>query len=185
MLTPDVKATLDQLKILSDPSRLQILAFLFDRDMSVTQIAQAMEITPATVHHHIGKLLEAHLIRQTRVEVKGNLIEKYYRMEGRDVDSSELWQQVSNEDRITYRLSVMGMVKGLVNQAIKQLLTLEGFSYGIGLTELYPYPWREDILAEVETVLREAREKLANLETKYKEEPGPRMTLLISLLPTG
>lgn len=184
-MSPEVKATLDQLKILSDPSRLQILALLFDRDMSVSQIAQAMDITPATVHHHVSKLLEARLIKQTRTAVKGNLIEKYYRMEGRDVDSSELWDKVGSRDRIAYRLSVMGMIKGLVNQAIKNIQTLEDFPYHIGLTELYPYPWRDDVLSEVEEVLWEAREKLARLEAKYRHESGPRVTLLMSLLPTG
>jgi DNA-binding transcriptional ArsR family regulator len=184
-VSPEVKATLDQLKILSDPSRLQILALLFDRDMSVSQIAQAMDITQATVHHHVNKLLEARLIRQTRTEVKGNLIEKYYRMEGRDVDSSELWDRVEAADRIAYRLSVMGMIKGLVNQAIKNIQSLEEFPYHIGLTELYPYPWRDDVIQEVEEVLREARERLAELEARYRDEPGPRITLLVSLLPTG
>lgn len=184
-MSPDVKATLDQLKILSDPSRLQILALLFDRDMSVSRISQAMDITPATVYHHINKLLEARLIKQSRTEVKGNLIEKYYRMEGRDVDSSALWDEVSHEDRIAYRLSVMGMIKGLVNQAIKNIQALESFPYHIGLTELYPYPWKEEVIEEVEAILREMREKLAELEAKHREEPGARMTLLISLLPTG
>lgn len=184
-MTPEVKPTLDQLKILSDPSRLQILALLFDREMSVSGLARALELTPATVHHHVVKLLGAGLIRPTRTEVRGNLLERYYRMEGRDVDSSDLWDEVPDGDRVTYRLSVMGMIKGLVDQAIRTLQGIEGFPYAVGRTELFPLPWRDDVLAEVEVVLADARARLSELEARHRDDPGPRLTLVVSLLPTG
>ena len=184
-LSPDVTPTLDQLKILSDPSRLQILALLFDREMTVTHLAEALGLSVATVHHHVTKLLEAGLIHQTRAAVRGNLLEKYYRVEGRDVDSSELWERVAPEDKAAYRLSVFGMLKGLVDQAIRTLPGRGDFPYAVGRTDLFPLPWRGDVLAEAGAILAEARERLAALEVRHKDDPGDRLTLVLALLPTG
>src|SRR5574337_1706058 len=73
-----VTVTVDQLKVLSEPSRLRMLTLLMERDMSISGIAKALDLTPATVHHHINQLLAAKLIQPTRSEIRGNLVEKYY-----------------------------------------------------------------------------------------------------------
>jgi len=104
-----VTVTVDQLKVLSDPSRLRMLTLLMERDMSITGIAKALDLTPATVHHHIGQLLSAKLIEPTKSELRGNLLEKYYRIPGTSLDSSAIWDQLSSEDKVNYRLAVLGM----------------------------------------------------------------------------
>lgn len=51
------------LKALSDASRLRIVGLLADgRRMAVEQLAAALELTPATVVHHLKKLREAGLV---------------------------------------------------------------------------------------------------------------------------
>jgi len=51
------------LKALSDASRLRIVGLLADgRRMAVEQLAAALELTPATVVHHLKKLREADLV---------------------------------------------------------------------------------------------------------------------------
>ena len=51
------------LKALSDASRLRIVGLLADgRRMPVEQLAAALELTPATVVHHLKKLREADLV---------------------------------------------------------------------------------------------------------------------------
>ena len=51
------------LKALSDASRLRIVGLLADgRRMAVEQLAAALELTPATVVHHLRKLREAGLV---------------------------------------------------------------------------------------------------------------------------
>jgi DNA-binding transcriptional ArsR family regulator len=51
------------LKALSDASRLRIVGLLADgRRMAVEQLAVALEVTPATVVHHLRKLREAGLV---------------------------------------------------------------------------------------------------------------------------
>jgi DNA-binding transcriptional ArsR family regulator len=57
---PDLLAAL---KALSDASRLRIVGLLADgRRMAVEQLAAALEVTPATVVHHLRKLREAGLV---------------------------------------------------------------------------------------------------------------------------
>lgn len=54
---------LTALKALSDASRLRIVGMLADgRRMAVEQLASALELTPATVVHHLKKLREAGLV---------------------------------------------------------------------------------------------------------------------------
>lgn len=54
---------LTSLKALSDASRLRIVGLLADgRRMAVEQLAGALELTPATVVHHLKKLREAGLV---------------------------------------------------------------------------------------------------------------------------
>jgi DNA-binding transcriptional ArsR family regulator len=59
-MDPDL---LTALKALSDASRLRIVGLLADgRRMAVEQLAAALELTPATVVHHLKKLREAGLV---------------------------------------------------------------------------------------------------------------------------
>jgi DNA-binding transcriptional ArsR family regulator len=54
---------LTALKALSDASRLRIVGLLADgRRMAVEQLAAALELTPATVVHHLKRLREADLV---------------------------------------------------------------------------------------------------------------------------
>jgi len=58
MVGPEgVTVTVEQLKALSEPSRLRILTLLMDREMSISGVAKATALTPATVHHHIAMLV--------------------------------------------------------------------------------------------------------------------------------
>ena len=59
-MDPDL---LTAMKALSDASRLRIVGLLADgRRMAVEQLATALEITPATVVHHLKKLRDAGLV---------------------------------------------------------------------------------------------------------------------------
>jgi DNA-binding HxlR family transcriptional regulator len=54
---------LTALKALSDASRLRIVGLLADgRKMTVEQLAAALELTPATIVHHLRRLREAGLV---------------------------------------------------------------------------------------------------------------------------
>src|SRR5574340_1413230 len=158
--------TVDQLKVLSEPSRLRMLTLLMERDMSISGIAKALELTPATVHHHINQLLSAKLIEPTKTEIRGNLVEKYYRIPGTSLDSSAIWDQLGPEDKVNYRIAVLGMLKGLVNESIKRIQAKGTVDFEVGRLSFYHVPWRRDTVQQVMEIFEEAKRKLERLEAK-------------------
>ncbi len=180
-----VTVTVDQLKVLSDPSRLRMLTLLMERDMSISGIAKALDLSPATVHHHIAQLLSAHLIEPTKSEVRGNLVEKYYRIPGTALDSSAIWDQLSPEDKVNYRLAVLGMLKGLVNESIKRIQAKGTVDFEVGRLYFYHIPWRRDTVQQIMEIFEEAKRKLERLETKARAaaEPGDEVMALLTTLP--
>jgi len=180
-----VTVTVDQLKVLSDPSRLRILTLLMERDMSISGIAKALELTPATVHHHITQLLQARLIEPTKSEIRGNLVEKYYRIPATSIDSSAIWDQLGDADKVNYRLAVLGMLKGLVNEAIKRIQAKGTVDFEVGRLYFYHVPWRKDTVQQVVEIFEEAKRKLERLEAKSRAqgEAGDEVMALLTTLP--
>ncbi len=70
----DLLATL---KALSDASRLRIIVLLAERPMVVTELADALGLTPATAVHHLARLREAGLVdsRERRPYVEYALVD--------------------------------------------------------------------------------------------------------------
>ncbi len=180
-----VSLSVYQLKVLSDPSRLRMLTLLMERDMSISGIAKALDLTPATVHHHINALLSAKLIHPTKTEVRGNLVEKYYRIPGTSLDSSAIWDQLSPEDKVNYRLAVLGMLKGLVNESIKRIQGRGTVDFEVGRLSFYHVPWRRDTIQQVMEIFDDAKRKLERLEAKARAqgEPGDEIMALLTTLP--
>ena len=180
-----VTVTVDQLKVLSEPSRLRILTLLMEREMSISGIAKALDLTPATVHHHINQLLAARLIEPTRSEIRGNLVEKYYEIPGTSLDSSAIWDQLSAADKVNYRLAVLGLLKGLVNEAIKRIQEKGTVDFDVGRLYFYHIPWRRDTVQQVMEIFEDAKRKLERLEAKARAqgEAGDEVMALLTTLP--
>ena len=180
-----VRVTVAQLKVISDPSRLRMLTLLMERDMSISGIAKALDLTPATVHHHVNQLLAARLIEPTKTEIRGNLVEKYYRIPGTSLDSSAIWDQLSPQDKVNYRLAVLGMLKGLVNESIKRIQAKGTVDFEVGRLSFYHVPWRKDTIQQVMEIFEEAKRKLERLEAKARAqgEPGDEILALLTTLP--
>lgn len=53
-------------KALADTQRRKILAMLREGELPAGDIARALELTPATVSHHLAKLRTANLVRTRR-----------------------------------------------------------------------------------------------------------------------
>jgi putative molybdopterin biosynthesis protein len=69
----------EQLKILSDARRLDILRRLMAEPATLTQLGQTLNESPAWVRHHIKILENAGLVEMAGVRVVGRATEKYYR----------------------------------------------------------------------------------------------------------
>jgi len=66
-------------KLMADETRRKIVFLLRAKEMTVSQIAHELSITPQTIYHHIKKLVEGKLVEVTREVRVDHLIESYYR----------------------------------------------------------------------------------------------------------
>ncbi len=69
----------EQIKILADPRRLEILRLLMAAPATLTQLAQQMHQSPAWVRHHILALQAVGLIEIAEIRRTGKVLEKFYR----------------------------------------------------------------------------------------------------------
>lgn len=70
--------SLDQIRLLSDPRRLEILRRLMDAPATLTHLGKAMGEHPAWVRHHLKQLADCGLVEMVTTQVSGGFIEKYY-----------------------------------------------------------------------------------------------------------
>jgi len=69
----------EEFQLLADGTRRKIIFLLRATEMTVSQIASNLEVTPQAIYHHIKKLQKADLVIVAREERVGHLIESYYR----------------------------------------------------------------------------------------------------------
>ena len=80
---------LDLLKALADESRLSLLRMLNEREHTVGELAQRVELTEPTVSHHLAKLREAGLVT---LRMAGN--QRFYRINRPEL---ERFKRLANE----------------------------------------------------------------------------------------
>ena len=159
-------------KLFADESRREILHNLRHREMTACQLARMLEKNVSSVAYHLNALEEAGLVEQTRTQVKGNLIEKFY-------------SAAAQRFIISYTLSE-GLVPGSedIAQWSKEVCrgavqSLEAFGY--------------EVSSEKEAELLKLFEQYAHLESMAYEEliseqklpvkvMHPSLRLLLSLL---
>jgi len=66
-------------QLLADETRRRIISLLRAKEMTVSQIASELELTPQAVYHHIKRMLTADLVEVSREVRVDHLIESYYR----------------------------------------------------------------------------------------------------------
>jgi len=74
--------TFDQIKLLADPRRMEILRLLMASPATLTNLAQILKQSPAWVRHHILALESGGLIEVNEIRRTGKVIEKFYRAKG-------------------------------------------------------------------------------------------------------
>jgi putative molybdopterin biosynthesis protein len=79
MQTVEPIRTFDQIKLLADPRRMNILRLLMASPATLTQLAKTLRQSPAWVRHHIKLLESADLVEMAEIRTTGTVTEKYYR----------------------------------------------------------------------------------------------------------
>src|SRR5689334_1727359 len=69
----------DEIKLLADSRRMDILRLLMASPATLTQLARTMKQSPAWIRHHIVALQSANLVEVSGIRKTGKVTEKYYR----------------------------------------------------------------------------------------------------------
>ena len=86
---------------------------------------------------------------------------------------------------MNYRLAVLGLLKGLVNEAIKRIQAKGTVDFDVGRLSFYHIPWRRDTVQQVMEIFDDAKRKLDRLEaqTRATGEAGDEVMALLTTLP--
>jgi DNA-binding transcriptional ArsR family regulator len=79
MLDMLVVEKLQDIKLICSEKHNKILKLVVDREMSISDIARALNMNPGSVHYHLKELERHGLVKQVRQEIKGGIVKKYYR----------------------------------------------------------------------------------------------------------
>jgi DNA-binding transcriptional ArsR family regulator len=69
----------DAIELLGDETRRRVIYLLRARELTISQIAEELDLTPPAIYHHIKKLLAAGMVEVSKEERIENFIEIYYR----------------------------------------------------------------------------------------------------------
>ena len=79
MTTIELIDQFEQIKLLADPRRLEIVRLLLAGSASLTQLGSKLEQHPARVRHHLQKLEQAGLVELDEITITKGITEKFYR----------------------------------------------------------------------------------------------------------
>lgn len=77
---------LDTLRTLADPLRMQVFEHLFNRPLTVKELAARLGLAPGRLYYHINVLEDYGLIHVVDRHLVGNLVEKVYRATVAELD---------------------------------------------------------------------------------------------------
>ncbi|MFB0502465.1 MAG: ArsR/SmtB family transcription factor [Candidatus Bathyarchaeia archaeon] len=180
-------------QLLGDETRRKIIFLLRVKEMTVSQIAAELNITPQAVYHHIKKLRKGDMIEVAREERIDHLIESYYRATaetffcsvGKTPRSTELAKEQMRS--ILNALKRLGFSLEYDENRISQLLDAQR-----RLKECCGFGKFEDAIADLEDVdfitkqtVQEYAEILSMSDENFTEQQDLNKkfrSLLISLL---
>ena len=180
-------------KLLADESRRKIVFLLRVKEMTVSQIAAELNVTPQAIYHHIKKLLEAEMVEVAREERVDHLIESYYRATAEsficNIGKTPLNTKFAKEQMTTIfsALPKLGFVIDPDDEKMSRLIELQGeldkccesskFEDKITELEDVDFVTKQDILwyTGILSMTNEEFEKKQEVERKFRD-------LLISLV---
>lgn len=172
-----------QLRVLADPTRLRILTRLFEGEESIMTLAKKLGLAPSTIHHHINKLKTVGLIKETRIEHKRNLIERYYRSTWPATAVSEGWQSLKKNEQLEYKLAVLGVLSGWVRDGIEEIRNRELLDLNLSRLYFQTFPDNVELLNELNKILFDAWKKIKKLRGKYEnEQTGKTVRVVMTTL---
>ena len=125
-------------ELMADDTRRRMINLLKAREMTVAQIAEALDKTPQNIYHHIRKLAEGGLVEVSREERIENFVERYYRATAeifevthgkgeRELSAAEVREflKLMSNARLVGRVD-----EPIVSKAVKLLERMRSVSFG-------------------------------------------------------
>jgi DNA-binding transcriptional ArsR family regulator len=160
-------------QLLADDTRRKIVYLLRAKEMTVSQIAAELGLTPQAIYHHIRKMRDADLVEVAREERVDHFIETYYRAtaeifnlsHGQGVSPAYAQEMATEALRA---LSKIGLRVRTDPDIVSRIVELEKRMEAIGGKE----EWAEAIagLADVDFLVKQHVGHLANLLTMTDKE---------------
>jgi DNA-binding transcriptional ArsR family regulator len=174
------------MKILADPVRLQILMLLMMNEMTGKQLSDKTRLSQPNIHRHLRILLDSKLIILARTQVKGNIIEKYYKTAISDQEfEASLTSKLKPKDKAAMAVSLAGALMALINHSVhiieEQPKNIENYPIAVQINVL---PTKNDTKTEVTKVVGDAGKKLQEIVRKHSvKNAEPKFVTLIVTLP--
>lgn len=77
----------EQQKVLSNPLRSRMVAYLYEQPMTPKQIADLVGKNPGTVYYHIQQLFKHDILEVESVNTEKGIVEKFYRAKARSFNN--------------------------------------------------------------------------------------------------
>lgn len=116
----------EQQRILSNPVRARLVAYLFEKAMTPKQAADLLGKNPGTVYYHIQQLAKHGLLEVERIDTTNGVVEKYYRAKANAFRNPE---KVTPPGQVDQKATTLYMSKKLLEQFSKEFEDLL-FKYG-------------------------------------------------------
>lgn len=120
----------DAFQILADETRRRVIYLLRAKEMTVSQIAGELSLTPQAIYHHIRKLRDAGMVEVAREERVDHFIETYYRATAEvfNMSHGEGFSQPYAEAKTTEALQALAKIGLRVRtdpEAVSRIVELE------------------------------------------------------------
>lgn len=108
----------DQQKVLSNPLRARLVAYLYEKPMTPKQVADLVGKNPGTVYYHIQQLLKHDILEIDHVNTEKGIVEKFYKAKAMTFKNPE---KVTPADHVDGRATSIYLSKELVTQLSEDL----------------------------------------------------------------
>lgn len=118
-------------ELAADSTRRRIIHLLRARVLSVSQIADELEMTPQAIYHHVRKMLDAGLIEVAKEERIDHFIETYYQaaaeiFEFTYGEPSDQKHQEGRTKEVLQALARAGLINSVDEEMISKYAELSG-----------------------------------------------------------
>ncbi|HET7627894.1 MAG TPA: winged helix-turn-helix domain-containing protein [Bacillales bacterium] len=160
--------TIEQLKVISEPLRIQILWELDEGPKTGKMVADDLELPPSKVRYHIKELEKAGLIQLVKTEEKNGILQKFYQPVAKEISLEKIIPKVNKHvEGYENLFRENGLV--LLDKTKSILRKMEGSNLK------FDFMWFEDVwlneeeLSELKAKIKDVSNYLRGHRTKRQE----------------